>query len=105
MGLTSSLVSAGSLGKLLSVKRNTKTQPCVAAVSLQQRRPLVIRLRIATFDGKERLQIKQDTGIVHLNLIQDEEHDLITVDSNATFPLYISVNMLLVSVIDQASAP
>jgi len=95
------LIQYDSRTGLIAVKRNTKSQPCTSAVSLQPKKILMIRLRVTSFQpssgNRNEVHTHQDTGVVQFALSQDEENPLITVDSRAEFPLYIAVNMALTS--------
>jgi BTB/POZ domain-containing protein 13 len=81
----------------LSVKRNTKSLSCDTSVSLQQMRKIVMRLRAVSLGSQSEVTFREDTGLLKLNLGQDEEHSLPRLGNNFTFPLYISVNMALTS--------
>ncbi|XP_064404214.1 germ cell-less protein-like 1 isoform X2 [Halichondria panicea] len=85
------LIMYNSSTGVINVKRNTKSQPCVSAVSMQPTRTIMLRLRAALFDGS-----KFDTGVCQVPLTLDEEYHILTI-SNSSFPLYVSVNLALTS--------
>lgn len=85
---------------VVAVKRNCRCHPCVSAIGMQQKRVVMIRLRVTSLDVGGRARTLQDTGIQTLSLSPDESHHLLAVNHDATFPLYISVNMALTSLRD-----
>ncbi|XP_065670716.1 germ cell-less protein-like 1 isoform X2 [Hydra vulgaris] len=81
--------------KILSVKRNTYSQPCNFAVCLQSQRAVVLRLKAFTIkiNGEELKAL--DTGILLWNFHTDEELPLLTLDDTWTFPVFVSTRFLL----------
>ncbi|XP_071435151.1 germ cell-less protein-like 1 isoform X2 [Pithys albifrons albifrons] len=76
-------------------KRNTLNQTCSGSVSLQPRRSLAFRLRLASFDSSGRMICSRTTGYQILTLEKDQEQIVMNLDSRLlTFPLYICCNFL-----------
>ncbi|KFP71284.1 Germ cell-less protein-like 1, partial [Acanthisitta chloris] len=79
-------------------KRNTLNQPCSGAVSLQPRRNIAFRLRLASFDSSGKMVCCRTTGYQILTLEKDQEQIVMNLDSRfLTFPLYICCNFLYTS--------
>ncbi|NXD31191.1 GMCL1 protein, partial [Spelaeornis formosus] len=79
-------------------KRNTLNQPCSGAVSLQPRRSIAFRLRLASFDCSGKMICSRTTGYQILTLEKDQEQIVMNLDSRLlTFPLYICCNFLYTS--------
>uniref|UniRef100_A0A8C9NQE2 BTB domain-containing protein n=1 Tax=Serinus canaria TaxID=9135 RepID=A0A8C9NQE2_SERCA len=79
-------------------KRNTLNQPCSGSVSLQPRRSLAFRLRLASFDCSGKMICSRTTGYQILTLEKDQEQIVMNLDSRLlTFPLYICCNFLYTS--------
>ncbi|KAM6342366.1 germ cell-less protein-like 1 isoform 1-T5 [Podargus strigoides] len=79
-------------------KRNTLNQPCSASVSLQPRRNLAFRLRLASFDSSGKTICSRTTGYQILTLEKDQEQVVMNLDSRLlVFPLYICCNFLYTS--------
>ncbi|XP_062514083.1 germ cell-less protein-like 1 [Corticium candelabrum] len=83
---------------LIFVKRNTRTQPCSAAVSLLPKRTVIVRTTAASSDSKGSLIYKKTTGKKEMRLGPDEQSLILSLDPPVRFPLYISVNMAMVRV-------
>ncbi|KAG8518724.1 Germ cell-less protein-like 1, partial [Galemys pyrenaicus] len=76
-------------------KRNTLNQPCSGSVSLQPRRSIAFRLRLASFDSSGKLICSRTTGYQILTLEKDQEQVVMNLDSRLLiFPLYICCNFL-----------
>ncbi|KAJ7305289.1 hypothetical protein JRQ81_011206 [Phrynocephalus forsythii] len=76
-------------------KRNTLNQPCSGSVSLQPRRNIAFRLRLASFDSSGKLIGSRTAGYQMLTLEKDQEQVVMNLDSRLlTFPLYICCNFL-----------
>ncbi|XP_072834952.2 germ cell-less protein-like 1 isoform X1 [Pogona vitticeps] len=76
-------------------KRNTLNQPCSGSVSLQPRRNIAFRLRLASFDSSGKLIGSRTAGYQILTLEKDQEQVVMNLDSRLlTFPLYICCNFL-----------
>ncbi|KAG7282606.1 hypothetical protein CRUP_018725 [Coryphaenoides rupestris] len=74
------------------------TQPCGGVVSLQLRRHLAYRLRLASFDGNGKLVCSRSTGHQLLTLEKDQEYVVMNLDSRLlSFPLYVCCNFLYTS--------
>uniref|UniRef100_A0A8C7WIH7 Germ cell-less, spermatogenesis associated n=1 Tax=Oncorhynchus mykiss TaxID=8022 RepID=A0A8C7WIH7_ONCMY len=74
-------------------KRNTLSQPCGGAVSMQPRRHLAYRLRLASFDNSGKLVCSRSTGYQLLTLEKDQEYVVMNLDSRLlSFPLYVCCN-------------
>uniref|UniRef100_A0A8V0ZGE9 Germ cell-less 1, spermatosis associated n=1 Tax=Gallus gallus TaxID=9031 RepID=A0A8V0ZGE9_CHICK len=54
-------------------KRNTLNQPCSGSVSLQPRRSIAFRLRLASFDSSGKIICSRTTGYQILSLEKDQE--------------------------------
>ncbi|OBS81051.1 hypothetical protein A6R68_20736 [Neotoma lepida] len=79
-------------------KRNTLNQPCSGSVSLQPRRSIAFRLRLASFDSSGKLICSRATGYQILTLEKDQEQVVMNLDSRLlVFPLYICCNFLYIS--------
>ncbi|XP_054252619.1 germ cell-less protein-like 1 [Indicator indicator] len=79
-------------------KRNTLNQPCSASVSLQPRRSIAFRLRLASFDSSGKVICSRTTGYQILTLEKDQEQVVMNLDSRLLiFPLYICCNFLYTS--------
>ncbi|KAI1230145.1 hypothetical protein IHE44_0010537 [Lamprotornis superbus] len=79
-------------------KRNTLNQPCSGSVSLQPRRSIAFRLRLASFDCSGKMICSRTTGYQILTLEKDQEQIVMNLDSRLlTFPLYICCNFLYTS--------
>ncbi|EHB17272.1 Germ cell-less protein-like 1, partial [Heterocephalus glaber] len=79
-------------------KRNTLNQPCSGSVSLQPRRSIAFRLRLASFDSSGKLICSRTTGYQILTLEKDQEQVVMNLDSRLLiFPLYICCNFLYMS--------
>ncbi|CAB1318429.1 unnamed protein product [Coregonus sp. 'balchen'] len=79
--------------RFIVFKRNTLSQPCGGAVSLQPRRHLAYRLRLASFDNSGKLVCSRSTGYQLLTLEKDQEYVVMNLDSRLlSFPLYVCCN-------------
>ncbi|KAM9266427.1 germ cell-less protein-like 1 [Morus bassanus] len=79
-------------------KRNTLDQPCSGSVSLQPRRNIAFRLRVASFDSSGKVTCSRTTGYQILTLQKDQEQVVMNLDSRLLiFPLYICCNFLYTS--------
>ncbi|XP_044000080.1 germ cell-less protein-like 1 isoform X2 [Gambusia affinis] len=84
--------------RFIVFKRNTLSQPCGGAVSLQSRRHLAYRLRLASFDSRGKLVCSRSTGYQLLTLEKDQEYVVMNLDSRLlSFPLYVCCNFLYTS--------
>ncbi|XP_029371471.1 germ cell-less protein-like 1 isoform X2 [Echeneis naucrates] len=84
--------------RFIVFKRNTLSQPCGGAVSLQLRRHLAYRLRLASFDSRGKLVCSRSTGYQLLTLEKDQEYVVMNLDSRLlSFPLYVCCNFLYTS--------
>ncbi|XP_021230704.1 germ cell-less protein-like 1 isoform X1 [Numida meleagris] len=79
-------------------KRNTLNQPCSGSVSLQPRRSIAFRLRLASFDSSGKIICSRTTGYQILTLEKDQELVVMNLDSRLlVFPLYVCCNFLYTS--------
>ncbi|XP_040474142.1 germ cell-less protein-like 1 isoform X1 [Falco naumanni] len=79
-------------------KRNTLVQPCSGSVSLQPRRNVAFRLRLASFDSSGKIICSRTTGYQILTLEKDQEQVVMNLDGRLLiFPLYICCNFLYTS--------
>ncbi|XP_056146947.1 germ cell-less protein-like 1 [Lampris incognitus] len=84
--------------RFIVFKRNTLSQPCGGAVSLQTRRHLAYRLRLASFDNNGKLVCSRSTGYQLLTLEKDQEYVVMNLDSRLlSFPLYVCCSFLYTS--------
>ncbi|XP_008324590.1 germ cell-less protein-like 1 [Cynoglossus semilaevis] len=84
--------------RFIVFKRNTLSQPCGGAVSLQPRRHLAYRLRLASFDSRGKPICSRSTGYQLLTLEKDQEYVVMNLDSRLlSFPLYICCNFMYTS--------
>ncbi|XP_077353042.1 germ cell-less protein-like 1 [Festucalex cinctus] len=84
--------------RFIIFKRNTLSQPCGGAVSLQPRRHLAYRLRLASFDNLGKLVYSRSTGYQLITLEKDQEYVVMNLDSRLlSFPLYVCCNFLYTS--------
>ncbi|XP_052262562.1 germ cell-less protein-like 1 isoform X2 [Dreissena polymorpha] len=84
-------------GRLVTVKRNTHTQACSQAVSLQDQRYIAYRLTICSFDCDGKELSRKSTDVKHISLGKDEEEIALVLDSDQKFPISVSMNVLLIS--------
>ncbi|XP_068277444.1 germ cell-less protein-like 1 [Nyctibius grandis] len=79
-------------------KRNTLNQPCSGSVSLQPRRSIAFRLRLASFDSSGKIICSRTTGYQILTFEKDQEQVVMNLDSRLLiFPLYVCCNFLYTS--------
>ncbi|XP_065712887.1 germ cell-less protein-like 1 [Patagioenas fasciata] len=79
-------------------KRNTLNQPCSGSVSLQPRRNIAFRLRLASFDSSGKIICSRATGYQILTFEKDQEQVVMNLDSRLLiFPLYVCCNFLYTS--------
>ncbi|XP_077099127.1 germ cell-less protein-like 1 [Siphateles boraxobius] len=84
--------------RFIIFKRNTLSQPCGGAVSLQPRRHLAYRLRLASFDSSGKVVCSRSTGYQLVTLEKDQEYVVMNLDSRLlSFPLYVCCNFLYTS--------
>ncbi|KAL4609654.1 germ cell-less protein-like 1 [Arapaima gigas] len=84
--------------RFIVFKRNTLSQPCGGAVSLQPRRHIAYRLRLVSFDSTGKLVCSRSTGYQLLTLEKDQEYVVMNLDSRLlAFPLYVCCNFLYTS--------
>lgn len=84
--------------RFIVFKRNTLSQPCGGAVSLQPRRHLAYRLRLASFNNRGKLVCRRSTSYQLLTLEKDQEYVVMNIDSRLlSFPLYVCCNFLYTS--------
>ncbi|XP_051540113.1 germ cell-less protein-like 1 isoform X2 [Myxocyprinus asiaticus] len=84
--------------RFIIFKRNTLSQPCGGAVSLQPRRHLAYRLRLASFDQNGKVVCSRSTGYQLVTLEKDQEYVVMNLDSRLlSFPLYVCCNFLYTS--------
>lgn len=84
--------------RFIIFKRNTLSQPCGGAVSLQPRRHLAYRLRLASFDNSGKVICSRSTGYQLVTLEKDQEYVVMNLDSRLlSFPLYVCCNFLYTS--------
>ncbi|KAI7793192.1 germ cell-less protein-like 1 [Triplophysa rosa] len=84
--------------RFIIFKRNTLSQPCGGAVSLQPRRHLAYRLRLASFDNSGKVVCSRSTGYQLVTLEKDQEYVVMNLDSRLlSFPLYVCCNFLYTS--------
>ncbi|XP_036385433.1 germ cell-less protein-like 1 [Megalops cyprinoides] len=84
--------------RFIVFKRNTLSQPCGGSVSLQPRRHIAYRLRLASFDASGKLVCSRSTGYQLLTLEKDQEYVVMNLDSRLlAFPLYVCCNFLYTS--------
>lgn len=91
--------------RLITIKRNTSTESCPQAVSLQAQRQLCYRLCIASLDKDGRTIYSKSTGIRKISLGKDEEETVMLLEKKVEYPLLISMNILLVSPIPETPIP
>lgn len=84
--------------RFIIFKRNTLSQPCGGAVSLQPRRHLAYRLRLASFDISGKVVCSRSTAYQLVTLEKDQEYVVMNLDSRLlSFPLYVCCNFLYTS--------
>ncbi|TRY68053.1 hypothetical protein DNTS_003636 [Danionella cerebrum] len=84
--------------RFIIFKRNTLSQPCGGAVSLQPQRHLAYRLRLASFDSSGKVVCSRSTGYQLVTLEKDQEYVVMNLDSRLlSFPLYVCCNFLYTS--------
>lgn len=82
--------------KTLRVKRHHRTEN-ERLLSLQVKRQFQIRVSVASLNDLRQIKHQQTTPIQSVSLDKNEEAMLIMFDKELTYPLLISVNMLVVS--------
>ncbi|KXJ72310.1 protein germ cell-less-like [Aedes albopictus] len=82
--------------KTLRVKRHHRTEN-ERLLSLQVKRQFQIRVSVASLNDLRQIKHQQTTAIQSVSLDKNEEAMLIMFDKELTYPLLISVNMLVVS--------
>ncbi|KAK3091844.1 hypothetical protein FSP39_023121 [Pinctada imbricata] len=85
------------VNKLITMKRNTLSQASPGSVSMKPNRNIVYRLRIMNRDKKGKITLLRTTGMKLEVLKKDEEVLLMTLDSQVSFPLYLSMDLMLLS--------
>lgn len=83
--------------KTLRVKRHHRTEN-ERLLSLQVKRQFLIRVSVASLNDLRQIKHQQTTPIQSISLDKNEEAMLVMFDKELTYPLLISVNMLVVSV-------
>ncbi|XP_062607933.1 germ cell-less protein-like 1 [Saccostrea cucullata] len=83
------------VNNLIFIKRNTLTQPNPHSASLEKVRNFAYRLTVASVDKDGKVTETKTTEIQKLSLHKDEEMLALTVTKAFTFPLYLSMNILL----------
>lgn len=82
--------------KTLRVKRHHRTEN-ERLLSLQVKRQFLIRVSLSSLNDLRQIKHQQTTAIQSISLDKNEEAMLIMFDKELTYPLLISVNMLVVS--------
>ncbi|XP_065075702.1 protein germ cell-less [Ochlerotatus camptorhynchus] len=82
--------------KTLRVKRHHRTEN-ERLLSLQVKRQFLIRVSLTSLNDLRQIKHQQTTPIQTISLDKNEEAMLIMFDKELTYPLLISVNMLVVS--------
>ncbi|XP_058832194.1 protein germ cell-less-like [Topomyia yanbarensis] len=82
--------------KTLRVKRHHRTEN-ERLLSLQVKRQFLIRVSVASLNELRQIKHQQTSAIQSIALDKNEEAMLIMFDKELTYPLLISVNMLVVS--------
>ncbi|XP_060083594.1 germ cell-less protein-like 1 [Ylistrum balloti] len=93
------------MNNIITLKRNTHSQSCPHAVSLQTLRHVTYRLNVACFDENGKLKNSKSTGLKHISLGKDEEVVVMTLGQGFIFPLHITVNLLLTTPPDSGHPP
>lgn len=83
--------------RILSIKRNTATETCPQAVSLQALRHLCYRMTISSVDKDGRETYRKSSGIKKISLGKDEEEIVFVLEKTIVYPLAVSMNLLLLS--------
>ncbi|XP_055624564.1 protein germ cell-less [Toxorhynchites rutilus septentrionalis] len=82
--------------KTLRVKRHHRTEN-ERLLSLQVKRQFLIRVSLASLNDLRQIKHQQTTPIQSISLDKNEEAMLIMLDKELTYPLHVSINMLVVS--------
>ncbi|GLG96519.1 Protein germ cell-less [Gryllus bimaculatus] len=80
-------------GRVLKVKRNQRSDSEVM-LSMQQRRHFMFRITLASLDEQRQIKQTQSTGTKSMSFFKNEEVVLLVLDSELTFPILVSVNLL-----------
>lgn len=83
------------VNNLIFIKRNTVSQPNPHSASLDKLKNLAYRLTIASVDKDGKVTERKSSEIQKISLQKDEETLVMTVNKAFTFPLYLSMNILL----------
>ncbi|XP_037032912.1 protein germ cell-less [Bradysia coprophila] len=82
--------------RTLSIKRHQRPE-YERLLSMQTKRQFLLRITIASLNDQRQAKHTQTTDIQCLSLEKNQETTLIFMDQELTYPLYISVNLLVVS--------
>ncbi|KAL5017969.1 hypothetical protein ScPMuIL_003691 [Solemya velum] len=85
------------INRMISIKRNTSGQICPHSVDMQSHRTLYYRLRVASRDPNGKPVLIRETGIERATLEKDGEVTVMTLDKALKFPIYLSMNLMLIS--------
>lgn len=82
--------------KTLRIKRHHRTEN-ERLLSLQVKRQFLIRVSLSSLNDLRQIKHQQTTPIQSISLDKNEEAILIMFDKELTYPLLVSINMLVVS--------
>ncbi|XP_045213883.1 germ cell-less protein-like 1 [Mercenaria mercenaria] len=83
--------------RIVTLKRNTHTETCSQAVSLQDMRYLCYRMTISSVDKDGNETFRKGTGIRKIGLGKNEDEIVLMLDKNQEYPLAVSMNLLFLS--------
>ncbi|KAF7990963.1 hypothetical protein HCN44_000768 [Aphidius gifuensis] len=80
----------------LRIRRNHRLDTDHITIN-QRKRNVMIRISLISLDEQRQIKHMQDSGILRISLHKNEEKQLMSLDKQLTYPLYISVNMQVVT--------
>lgn len=83
------------MNNVISLKRNTHSQSCPHAVTLQKLRHVIYRLKVACYDENGKMKNSKSTGLKHTSFGIDEEQVVMTLGADFDFPLHVTLNLLM----------
>ncbi|XP_064603119.1 germ cell-less protein-like 1 [Liolophura sinensis] len=90
---------------VIGMKRNTMSEGCPNAVSLQDYRKVFYRLTVLSLDEMGRTKNMQSTGIQHTLLAKDEEKVIMVCSKDLKFPLHINLNLMFATPMQDLPKP
>ncbi|XP_011307946.1 protein germ cell-less isoform X1 [Fopius arisanus] len=76
----------------LRIRRNHRLDTDHITIN-QRKRNIIIKVCLISLDEQRQIKHMQDTGILRISLHKNEEKQIMVLDKQLSYPLYISVNM------------